>query len=214
MQMIYPKLYQETLYIPPMDFTIHQYLLASDPAILFAAGTVQQAEKMLPQIQAVLGSRPLQYVFVSHVESDECGGVGVLRRAYPDLTVIGSPLCARELPGYGYDGPVLVASPERKLEEGDLSLRFFAYPSEVHLQNGLLCLEENSGILYTSDLFLSYGPAGGETRRVSWPQAVAGLDTGAVPDPARAAALKEDLLSISPRFAAVGHGFCLDCGEP
>lgn len=28
-------LYQFSTYIPPMDFTIHQYLLASDPAILW-----------------------------------------------------------------------------------------------------------------------------------------------------------------------------------
>ena len=42
MQRIYKNLYQYSVYLTPMDFTIHQYLLASEPAILFAAGTVQQ----------------------------------------------------------------------------------------------------------------------------------------------------------------------------
>ena len=46
-----------------MDFTIHQYLLAT--------GTVQQAERSLPEIEEILGGRPLDYIFVSHMESDE-----------------------------------------------------------------------------------------------------------------------------------------------
>lgn len=56
---IVPKLHQYFFYIPPMDFTIHQYLLATNPAILFAAGTVQQAEAALPQVKEALGGRGL-----------------------------------------------------------------------------------------------------------------------------------------------------------
>ena len=60
---IFGKLYQFSQYIPRMDFTIHQYLLAT--------GTVQQAERSLPEIEEILGGRPLDYIFVSHMESDE-----------------------------------------------------------------------------------------------------------------------------------------------
>ena len=75
MEKIYQDLYQFSGYIPSMEFTIHQYLLASEPAILFASGTVQQAEHILPQIKSILQDRPLKYIFVSHLESDECGGL-------------------------------------------------------------------------------------------------------------------------------------------
>lgn len=75
MKEIRNNLYQFSLYIPPMDFTIHQYLLNTDPAILFAAGTVQQAAAILPDLKAILGQKPLKYVFVSHMESDETGGL-------------------------------------------------------------------------------------------------------------------------------------------
>ena len=60
-----------------MDFTIHQYLLATEPSILFATGTVQQAERSLPEIEEILGGRPLDYIFVSHMESDEYGGIRI-----------------------------------------------------------------------------------------------------------------------------------------
>ena len=56
---------QFSMYIPPMDFTIHQYLLATDPAILFAAGTAQQVAAVLPEIREILGDKPLKYMFRS-----------------------------------------------------------------------------------------------------------------------------------------------------
>nr|WP_302649517.1 hypothetical protein [uncultured Agathobaculum sp.] len=95
MQPVYPHLYQFSTYIPPLDFTIHQYLLCTEPAVLFASGTMQQAEQILPQVQEILAGRPLGYIFVSHMESDECGGLAVFLRAYPAVTVVCSPLCAR-----------------------------------------------------------------------------------------------------------------------
>lgn len=88
MQRIYENLYQFSAYIPPMDFSIHQYLLAADPAIVFATGTRAQAEQNLPQIRAILGERPVKYIFVSHLESDECGGLPVFLRAYPQATAL------------------------------------------------------------------------------------------------------------------------------
>lgn len=63
MKEIRKNLYQFSVYIPPMDFTIHQYLYPADPAILFAAGTVQQTESILPEVQKILGDRPLKVYF-------------------------------------------------------------------------------------------------------------------------------------------------------
>ena len=209
---IYKNLYQFTVYIPPMDFTIHQYLLASDPAILFAAGTVQQAEAALPEVKAILNGKPLKYIFVSHLESDECGGLSVFLREYPDVVVICSALCARELPGFGYTGMLLPASPASVIRDGELSLRLFDYPSEVHLQNGLICLEENSGIFYSGDLMLRFGNGSGQTVEASWQDQVDAVGEERIPNEGKARQLREALRQIAPSFVAVGHGFCLECG--
>lgn len=205
------NLYQFSVYIPPMDFTIHQYLLASDPAILFAAGTVQQAEAILPDIKEILGDRPLKYVFVSHMESDEAGGVFELLKAYPDLSVICGNLAARELPGYGYTGKIKAASTKETLTDGALDLQFIDYPAEVHGQNGLLCLEKNSGIFYSADLFLRYGNGVGKTIDSPWKDEVMTIDEARVPEAGQRRKLQDSLLEISPEFVAVGHGFCVNC---
>lgn len=213
MENIYKDLYQFSVYIPPMDFSIHQYLLASDPAILFAAGTVQQAEHVLPEIKSILGGSTLKYIFVSHMESDECGGISVFLKEYPDVTVICSALCARELPGYGYQGKIVVGEPKSTLSDTDMELQFFNYPSEVHLQDGLVCYEKNSGIFYSADLMLRIGDGRGKTVTKTWKQEVAAINTERIPEPHRLEILKKELLQISPSFIAVGHGFCVECNN-
>lgn len=210
---IYKNLYQFTLYIPPMDFTIHQYLLAAEPAILFAAGTVQQARSALPKIRELLGGRPLKYIFVSHMESDECGGLPLLLEEWPEMTALCSALGARELPGWGYGGKVQAVGPNAPLRDGDLSLRFFDYPSEVHLQNGLVCLEERSGVFYSSDLMLRFGDAEGKIIEGLWAEEVGAISEERVPNEARRKKLQEALLTVSPELIAPGHGFCVRCGE-
>ncbi len=211
MKKITDKLYQFSIYIPPMNFTIHQYLLDTDPAILFATGTAQQAEKILPDIKKILGDKPLKYIFVSHVESDECGGISILKKAYPDVTVICGELAARELPGYGYTGVIQKKKGGETFTDGELKLKFVDYPSEVHLQNGILCFEENSGILYSGDIALRFGNGVGETIKGSWIDEVNAIDAERVPNEKALAEFKEDLKAISPNLIAVGHGFCIDC---
>lgn len=211
MEPIYKNLYQFSTYIPPMDFTIHQYLLASDPAIMFATGTVRQAETILPQIKEILGNKPLKYIFVSHVESDECGGISEFMREYPNVKILCSALAARELPGYGYTGEIIIVLPEKELKGGELDLQFFDYPSEVHLQNGVVCLEKNSGIFYSGDLMLRTGNGVGKVMTTKWSDEVGAIDEERVPSVKLAEKLKADLLAVSPDFIAVGHGFCVEC---
>lgn len=203
MKPIYNNLYQFTTYIPQMDFTIHQYLLKSNPAILFAAGTVQQAEHILPYIKEILQEEELKYIFVSHIESDECGGISIFLKEYPKVKVICSNLGARELPGYGYQGELVVGIQDKPIVDEGIELRFFDYPSEVHLQNGLVCYEKNSGIFYSADLILQYGNAGGKTVVSDWNQAVDNIS-------AQFEELKNNLKDITPSFVAVGHGFCVE----
>lgn len=203
--------YQFSVYIPPMDFTIHQYLFAPDPAILFASGTVQQAQQILPQIKSILNGTPLKYIFVSHMESDECGGLSVFLKEYPDMSVICSSLCARELPGFGYQGKITVGKAGTLLSDNNICLQFFDYPSEVHLQNGLLCFEKNSGIFYSADLMLRFGDGSGRTIVSTWKQEVENIGIERVPDPKKLKTLRDELFGIMPAFVAVGHGFCLEC---
>lgn len=211
MNQLREKLYQFSQYIPPIEFTIHQYLLASNPAILFATGTKQQAESIIPEIKEILGDKPLEYVVVSHMESDEAGGLAAFKEAFPNLKVICGQLAARELPGWGYAGEIIAKCDGGVLQEGELDLLFIDYPSEVHDQNGLLAFDKTSGIFYSSDLMQRFGDAAGKTIQASWADEVNAINGSRVPVEEKREKLKARLREIAPEFVAVGHGFCIEC---
>ncbi|MDD3221630.1 MAG: MBL fold metallo-hydrolase [Lachnospiraceae bacterium] len=210
MEKIAEHLYQFSIYIPPMDFTIHQYLMDTDPAILFATGTVQQAQAVLPEIKKILGERELKYIFVSHVESDESGGIAVFQKEYPEMIVLCSDLAARELPGYGFTCHITPVREEITIEDGELDLCFINYPAEVHLQNGVLCMDKKSGIMYSADLFLRYGNGVGQLIQSNWETEVSAIDGDRMPGLQNQKKLKESLASWEPKIVAVGHGFCME----
>ena len=91
---------------------------------------------------------------------------------------------------------------------GDLELVFFRYPSEVHLHDGMLVFERNSGVFYSSDLMFHHILKGEKVIRSEWVKEVESIDSSNIADESRRERLKKDLLSIMPKFIAAGHGSC------
>jgi len=203
------NLHQFTQTLDFMNFTLHQYLLDCEQPMLMSTGTVQEAAAIIPQIKAILGSRPLSWILVSHTESDECGGVHLLHAAWPEAVVVCSELTARELHGFGYTGPIRTVKGGDCIEAADFTLEVVDYPSEVHLQNGCLFYEQQRGILFSADLMLSFGLAEGLTQPAQWQSAVESLPLQSIPDAHQLELMKQRLLALHPQFVAVGHGYCL-----
>lgn len=190
---------------------MHQYLLATEPSVMFATGSFGQAEWILPEVSHILGDRPLKYLFLSHFESDECGGIRLFKKKFPKLTILCSGFMAKELPGFGYCGRVIVGEEGDGFEDGEVSFKFFRYPAEVHLRDGLLCYERNSGVFYSSDLMYRKMVSKENIVEDTWDSEVDAIDSIRVPDSVRRERLKEELRLISPNIVAVGHGACVKC---
>lgn len=211
MNKISEDLYQFSMCIPGMEFTLHQYLLLAEEPVLISTGTKMQAEQILPEIKELLGDKALKYVFVPHFESDECGGLSILQKEYPNLITICSELCARELMGFGYTGEMQAKKQGEILKGERFDFKFIDYPSEVHLQNGLVFYEETRKIFFSSDLMLRFGKGTGESINSSWEEEVQAIGMRSIPNEEMLSALKGRLLEVSPEFIAVGHGFCVNC---
>lgn len=208
---IIKDLYQFSMHIPPMHFTLHQYLLLSEEPVLISAGSVQQAEQILPEIKKLLNGKELKYILFPHIESDECGGLSVFQKEYPEVVTICSELSARELPGFGYTGEIESKKQGDILTGNGFSFKFIDYPSEVHLQNGVVFYEETRKIFFSSDLMLRFGDAIGQTIDNSWKDEVEAIDIERIPNKDKLKTLKSNLQQIEPKFIAVGHGFCINC---
>jgi flavorubredoxin len=211
MTKIYPDLYQFSVHIPPMHLTIHQYLLLSEEPVLISTGTAQQAEQILSEVKELLNGKELKYILVSHMESDECGGLSVFQKEFPNVIAVCSNLSARELSGFGYNGKIAAQKQGDVISGKGFSLKFIDYPSEVHLQDGLVFYEETRKLFFSGDLMLRFGDAVGETIENCWKDEVNAIDLERIPNAEKLQILQKKLHEITPNFIAVGHGFCVKC---
>lgn len=203
-------LYPFTAYVKPINLSFNQYLLLTEEPVLFHTGSAQQAAALLPRLEEILASRPLRHIFVSHFESDECGGLTLLLGRYPDASVICSEVTARQLAGFGYHCSLDVKKPGDRLITDFFDLQFIGYPSEMHLWEGLLAYEHRRKVFFSSDLMLRWGETDGSLIRSNWKDEVSGITAEQIPDPQRLLRLQEELLRFSPDIIATGHGPIID----
>lgn len=209
MSIIYEDLKQFSSYAQPIDLTFHQYLLLADESILIHTGSIQQAEALIPQMKEVLAGRILKYIFISHFESDECGGLSVILKHFPEAKPICSEVAARQLSGFGITNDTIIKKPGEKLISNEYELEFINYPSEMHLWGGLLLMENKREIFFSSDLVFRFGDAHGTVIEGNWQTEIDNITPQQVSDPQQRVQLQQTLAKFSPKFVATGHGPCL-----
>ena len=108
----------------------------------------------------------------------------------------------------GVECDCVAADGDTVIEDGDISLKTITYPCEVHLQDGIIAYEQNSGILYSSDLMQSPGDGRDTVEECGYLPRAESISPVRIPNEKGLEDTKRKLASISPRFVAVGHGFC------
>lgn len=209
MAAIYKDLYQFSNYIQAIDLSFHQYLLLADEPVLVHTGSIQCAEALVPELKAVLGEKQLKYIFISHFESDECGGLSLMLKHFPEALPICSAETGSQLRGFGITNEAVVKKPGEKLISGEFEFEFIGYPSEMHLWEGLVFMENKRGIFFSSDLMFRFGKANGEVIEGNWLAEIKNIPPVFIPDPERLALLQWNLSQFNPAFVATGHGPCL-----
>jgi len=213
MTQIYPDLYQFTDTIEPMKLSMHQYLLLTEEPVLIQTGAVPQAQATLPRLKKLLGDRMLKYILISHFESDECGGLSLVLKEYPDAVAVCSETTARQLWGFGITQKVEIKKPGEILTGRDYEFQVIGYPSEMHMWEGILFMEAKRGIFFSSDLMFQMGETHGQIIERSWTDTVTESGADKLPNVNMQKRLTEDLKSLSPVFVASGHGPCIKITE-
>ncbi len=202
-------LLQFSTYVAPINLSFNQFLLLGSAPLLVHTGSAIHAQALLPQLPQALGDRRLTYLFISHFESDECGGLSLLLQRYPDVQPLCSAVTSRQLSGFGITNNVLVQAPGQILKTPDGELEFIAYPSEMHLWEGLILFERTRAVLFSSDLFLQMGPVGGGPVTSDWKKQVDSLTLDKIPSPPALEKLQNTLRGLPVALIAPGHGPCI-----
>ena len=213
MIMINQNLYQFSTHIPQINPSFHQYLIPGEEPLLVHTGDAKQVEALLPQLEETLCGKNLKYTFISHFESDECGGLSLILARFPDAKAVCSEVTARQLSGFGLINEAIIKKPGDKLITDDYELEFFAYPSEMHLWEGLLAIDNMHQTFFSSDLMIRFGKEMGTVVVSDWNAEVMNIRPEQIPDPERRAQLQQSLLHLNPKFIATGHGPCISLSE-
>jgi flavorubredoxin len=196
-------------YLGFVDLSFNQYLLLGTEPLLIHTGTRDHAGEMLPMLKALLGEKKLSYIFISHFESDECGGLSLLKENFPEAKPICSQVTARQLTGFGIAADIMAKAPGEVMVTSDFKLRFISYPSEMHLWEGLIAFEEKRGLLFSSDLFIRRGVVKEPIINSTLEEEIQNISPQQIPNPAEYTAVQQNLRSIPVKYIIPGHGPCL-----
>ena len=206
---ILDDLFQFNTYVESIDMSFNQFLIMGTAPLLIHTGTHEHMRVLLPELQSILGEKELSYIFISHFESDECGGLGLLIERYPKIEPLCSETSARQLSGFGITDNALVESAGNTLFALDERFEFIAYPSEMHLWDGLMLFERKRSVLFSSDLFGRFGKLGDEKVTADWDKLVAGISQENIPFQSGLKSLRNSLSTLPVSIVAPGHGPCV-----
>jgi len=153
-------------------------------------------------LKKLLGDKSLDYVFISHFESDECGGLSHLLLHFPNVKAICSQVTAIQLRGFGFTNKLVIKKSNDMLKSKNFNLKFIAYPSEVHLWKGILAVDLDRQLFFSSDLFIKR-----EAVAVpSWNDEINKITVKQIPCENALKTLQTILRDIDVKYIATGHG--------
>lgn len=193
-------------YVEKINLSFNQYLLLGREPVLVHTGSYQQTVEILPLLRQALNGQSLAYVFVSHFESDECGGLSLIVENYPQVKVICSQITARQLLGFDFSYEFQGVNPKDTVQMGEYEFEFISYPAEMHLWEGLLAFERKQGILFSSDLFMRPGSLSSPVTEANWLEEVDKITLQHIPSPEAKEELQKVLRALPVKAVALGHG--------
>jgi flavorubredoxin len=204
------RVYRLSTFLPavgPRGLTFNQFLVDAEEPLLFHCGQRSLFPAVSAAASRILDLRRLRWIAFSHIEADECGALGEWLDAAPSATVThGAIGCAIWLNDQAPRPPRALADGE-VLDLGGRRVRRLDTPHVPHCWDAGLLYEEQTGTLFTSDLFTHVGnPPALTAGDLMGPAIEAEKQFGYTAlTPATGATIRR-LATLAPRALAVMHG--------
>ena len=152
----------EELWMIPLGVTYNSYLIVGNEKTALidtvAEGFYLELEA---NIKAVLGDRRLDYIVVNHMEQDHSGSIDLLKKEYPEVTIVGNAKTADMLNGfYGINQGVHIVKDGDSLDLGGKTLTFYMTPM-LHWPETMMTYLTQDGVLFSGDAFGCFGALAG-----------------------------------------------------
>ncbi len=151
----------------PYGVSYNSYLIADEKIALVDTVEVDFFERYLEKIKQVIGDKPIDYLIINHMEPDHSGSINLIRKYYPEITLVGNRKTFEFVTGfYGDAGNCLTVCEGDSLSLGHHLLRFYMVPM-VHWPETMVSFDETEGILFSGDAFGCFGALNGGVLDVS-----------------------------------------------
>ena len=148
----------EELWPLPHAISYNAFLICDEKTALIDTVKKSFSAEFESTLCALLKSgRTLDYLVINHMEPDHSGALESLLRIYPDLCIVGNEKTLDLLSGfYRFPAKTLMVQDGETLSLGKRTLEFFMTPM-VHWPETMMTYERTSGMLFTGDVFGSFG---------------------------------------------------------
>lgn len=152
----------ENIYPIPRGVSYNSYLLMDEKTVLFDTTDASVCGQFFENISFALGTRPLDYVVVHHMEPDHAASLMDLLLRYPDATVVTTAKAAQMIEQFFGSKPANLQAVKEgdTLTTGRHTLVFTMAPM-VHWPEVMMTYDQTSGTLFSADAFGTFGALSG-----------------------------------------------------
>ena len=145
----------------PYGVSYNSYLITDEKTALVDTVDVCYGEVFIDKIKSQLGEKSIDYLIINHMEPDHSGSISLIRKYYPNMTIVGNKKTLEMLEGYyGIDDNTLEISDGEVLSLGKHKLQFHFTPM-VHWPETMMTYDETENVLFSGDAFGCFGTLDG-----------------------------------------------------
>ncbi len=151
----------ESLWPLPKGVSYNSYLLRDEKTVLIDTVDICYSEVFFQKLETALNGRKLDYLVINHMEPDHSGSIGLLKKQYPEVQIIGNARTLDMVKGYyGVTENLIAIKDGDELNTGVHNLKFYLTPM-VHWPETMMTYETNDGIVFSGDAFGTFGTLDG-----------------------------------------------------
>lgn len=151
----------ESLWPLPNGVSYNSYLIDDERVTLIDTVDSNFFELFLKKIRSIIGDRPIDYLIINHMEPDHSGSINLIKKFYPNITIVGNKKTFEMIEGfYGPIGEKVVVAENNTLELGKRTLKFFMIPM-VHWPETMATYDIDDAVIFSGDAFGCFGALNG-----------------------------------------------------
>ena len=153
----------EGVYSVPGGVSYNSYLLTDEKTVLFDTVDKAVKQRLFENIDAVLGTKKLDYLVVQHMEPDHSAALEELARRYPDMKIVCSQKILafiKQFFDFDIDSRVYLVTENDTLSTGKHTPHFVMAPM-VHWPEVMVTYDSQDKILFSADAFGCFGALNG-----------------------------------------------------